>query len=64
MIIVNVQLAEDSESKVVSADSIPEGWLGLDIGPKTIQSFSQTLSQCKTVVWNGPMGVFEVPKVN
>ena len=40
-------------------DSIPDGWMGLDIGPASLKSFEQELSTCKTVVWNGPMGVFE-----
>lgn len=58
-----LQVSEESESVVVDVLNIPDNWLGLDIGPKTIQKFSDTLQGCKTVVWNGPMGVFEVPKV-
>jgi len=52
----------DAESKVVKVDQIPSDWLGLDIGPETLASFKSELSTCKTVVWNGPMGVFEFEK--
>jgi phosphoglycerate kinase len=52
----------DAESKVVSVKEIPDGWMGLDIGPESIATFKAELSPCKTVVWNGPMGVFEFPK--
>merc|ERR1719455_35240 len=44
----------------VAADAIPEGWMGLDIGPDSVKSFQDALKECKTVVWNGPMGVFEM----
>ncbi|KAJ9562713.1 hypothetical protein OSB04_007873 [Centaurea solstitialis] len=47
---------------VVPANSIPDGWMGLDIGPDSIKSFSETLDTTKTVIWNGPMGVFEFEK--
>ncbi len=50
----------DANTKVVEGD-IPEGWQGLDIGPKSIKLFSDEISKAKTVVWNGPMGVFEMP---
>ena len=51
-----------TEIKTVEAGKIPEGWQGLDIGPKTIELFSDTVKAAKTVVWNGPMGVFEKPE--
>ena len=51
----------DIETKVVNADSIPEGWMGMDIGPKTAEMFAAEVKSAKTVVWNGPMGVFENP---
>jgi phosphoglycerate kinase len=51
----------DAQRKVVDVDEIPEGWQGLDIGPKTIELFSKAVREAKTVVWNGPMGVFEMP---
>jgi phosphoglycerate kinase len=51
-----------AESKVVGADEVPEGWLGLDIGPETRSRFADELSRAKTIFWNGPMGVFEWPR--
>lgn len=41
---------------------MPEGWMGLDIGPKSLELFQKELTECKTIIWNGPMGVFEMPK--
>jgi phosphoglycerate kinase len=55
-------VTEDAESSVVDVDSIPDGMKGLDIGPETIKLFKKHLQKAKTVVWNGPMGVFEVDK--
>lgn len=52
----------DSESMVVSADKIPQGYIGLDIGPETIKLFSKEIEGSGTVIWNGPMGVFEFPR--
>ncbi len=52
----------DANSQVASIESIPDGWMGLDIGPSSIKAFQQALSDCKTVIWNGPMGVFEFDK--
>ena len=54
------KFAADAESKLVSVNEMPEGWLGLDIGPESIKLFADALSGAKTVVWNGPMGVFEM----
>ncbi len=51
-----------TEIKTVDAGKIPEGWQGLDIGPKTVELFSKAIKAAKTVVWNGPMGVFEKPE--
>ena len=51
-----------TEIKTVEAGHIPAGWQGLDIGPKTIELFSDAVKSAKTVVWNGPMGVFEKPE--
>jgi len=51
-----------TEIKTVEAGKIPAGWQGLDIGPKTIELFSDAVKNAKTVVWNGPMGVFEKPE--
>jgi phosphoglycerate kinase len=52
----------DAEAKVVPYDQLPEGWLGLDIGPETRERFAAEISRAKTVFWNGPMGVFEWPR--
>lgn len=54
------KFAADANIQVCEAGTIPEGWMGLDIGPKTIELFEKTLEGAKTVVWNGPMGVFEL----
>lgn len=56
---VGLEYKSDTEYKVVDSDSIPEGWMGLDIGPKTEALFTNALQGAKTVVWNGPMGVSE-----
>ena len=52
----------DAEAAVYSVDDLPEGWLGLDIGPETRAAFADILSTAKTIFWNGPMGVFEWPR--
>ncbi|MFO7776459.1 MAG: phosphoglycerate kinase [Candidatus Hydrogenedentota bacterium] len=54
--------SEDANTKVFDAGKIEKGWQGLDIGPKTIEAFSDTIKSAKTVVWNGPVGVFEMEK--
>ena len=56
------EFAADAEAKVVPYDGLPEGWLGLDIGPEARQLFAQHISQARTIFWNGPMGVFEWPR--
>ena len=57
--IIADKFAEDANTQVSEGD-IPDGWMGLDIGPKTVELFKKTLEGAKTVVWNGPMGVFEM----
>lgn len=52
----------DANTKICPADNIPDGFQGLDIGPKTIELFSETIKNAKTIIWNGPMGVFEMEK--
>jgi phosphoglycerate kinase len=52
----------DAEAKVVPYDSLPDGWLGLDIGPESCELFASRLGEARTVFWNGPMGVFEWPR--
>jgi 3-phosphoglycerate kinase len=53
--------SNDANTKVVPTTAIPEGWQGLDIGPETAKEYAAEISRAKTVVWNGPMGVFEFP---
>ena len=53
--------SEEANTSVADAGQIPDGWMGLDIGPKSVELFRKTLAGAKTVVWNGPMGVFENP---
>uniref|UniRef100_A0A7S0RH22 Phosphoglycerate kinase n=1 Tax=Chlamydomonas leiostraca TaxID=1034604 RepID=A0A7S0RH22_9CHLO len=61
-VVVADKFDANANSKTVSIDSIPDGWMGLDIGPDSIKTFNDALKDAKTVVWNGPMGVFEFPK--
>jgi phosphoglycerate kinase len=58
-VVAAAEFAEDAESRVVPWDQVPEGWLGLDIGPETRKLFAEKIRAAKTVFWNGPMGVFE-----
>ena len=60
--VIASEAKEDAATKVVDKDDIPAGWKGLDIGPKTEELFKQKINKANTVVWNGPMGVFEVEK--
>jgi triosephosphate isomerase len=59
--IVGKEFKVDTEYKSVPSDAMPDGWMGMDIGPLTIKNFSEEIKKAKTVVWNGPMGVFEFP---
>ncbi|HET8736993.1 MAG TPA: phosphoglycerate kinase [Pricia sp.] len=52
--------ANDANTKVVEVDKIPEGWQGLDSGPKTLKNFKEVILKAKTILWNGPVGVFEM----
>jgi phosphoglycerate kinase len=54
------RFAADADTQVVDADAIPENWMGLDIGPRTRELFASKIEDAGTVVWNGPMGVFEM----
>ena len=56
------KFAEDANSAVAAADSISGDWLGLDIGPDSIDAFAAEIANANTIVWNGPMGVFEMPQ--
>ncbi|MFB2970091.1 phosphoglycerate kinase [Aerosakkonema sp. BLCC-F183] len=61
-VVVADKFAADAESQTVSIENIPDGWMGLDIGPDSVKVFQDALADCKTVIWNGPMGVFEFDK--
>ena len=54
------KFAADAETQVSPCESIPDGWMGLDIGPDSLTSFQKELEECEQVIWNGPMGVFEM----
>lgn len=55
------RFAADANTQIVDSDCIEDGWMGLDIGPKARTAFQEVLLQSKTILWNGPMGVFEMP---
>ncbi len=57
--VLGLEFKNDTERKVVDSDGIPDGWMGMDIGPKTVEVYASEIKNAKTVVWNGPMGVFE-----
>lgn len=59
--VVADRFAEDANHRVVPAEAIPPGWMGMDIGPQTAKAFAGVIAGAKTVMWNGPMGVFEFP---
>ena len=60
-VVITTELKQDAPRKVVSVDSIPADWMGADIGPESRRLFGEAVAGAKTIVWNGPMGVFEVP---
>ena len=60
--VVADEFAEDAKTEVVPRTTIPEGWRGMDIGPDTVEKFIHAIKGAKTIVWNGPMGVFEMEK--
>lgn len=59
-VVVADRFAPDAQKQTVSVDAIPDGWMALDIGPKTVELFRGVIVDSRTVVWNGPMGVFEM----
>lgn len=59
--VVANDFSNDAQSQIVPSMEIPDGWEGLDIGPKTVELFKDTILSAKTIIWNGPMGVFEFP---
>jgi phosphoglycerate kinase len=61
-VIAAEKFAENSVSKIVTAQEIPDNWMGLDIGPATVRLYREALNDVQTVLWNGPMGVYEMDK--
>lgn len=61
-VVIGDDFSADANSKIIGMGSIPDGWRILDVGPETIATYSKVVSNAGTVVWNGPMGVFEFPK--
>ncbi|MEW5856831.1 MAG: phosphoglycerate kinase [Cyanobacteriota bacterium] len=61
-VVIADNFAADANAQTVSIEAIPDGWMGLDIGPDSVKFFQESLADCKTVIWNGPMGVFEFPQ--
>ena len=62
VVIANEFAADTGETRVVAVDQVPDGWYIMDIAPAAAKEFSAALSSCKTIIWNGPMGVFEMPR--
>ncbi|MDF2380390.1 phosphoglycerate kinase [Nostoc ellipsosporum NOK] len=60
--IIADKFAADADDSTAPSNNIPEGWMGLDIGPKATEQFTNVIRQSKTILWNGPMGVFEMEK--
>ena len=58
-VVAAAAFSEDADARVVAWDAVPDGWLGLDIGPQTRKAFAARIGEARTVFWNGPMGVFE-----
>ena len=58
-VVAAAEFAEDAEAHAATVDEIPDGWLGLDIGPATAEAFGAIIREARTIFWNGPMGVFE-----
>jgi phosphoglycerate kinase len=61
-VVVADAFSADANAQTVSIDNIPDGWMGLDIGPDSVKVFQEALANCRSVIWNGPMGVFEFDK--
>jgi phosphoglycerate kinase len=62
-VVIGDQFSADAELSIMSMGPIPEGWRILDIGPETVKGYGKTISEAGTIVWNGPMGVFEFPRL-
>ncbi len=61
-VVIADEFDADAAARVVPADAVPAGWRIMDIGPATVERYSKALAPAQTVVWNGPMGVFEFPR--
>lgn len=61
-VVVADKFGADANTQTVPATAIPDGWMGLDCGPESIETLRQELSSCNTIIWNGPLGVFEIDK--
>ncbi len=61
-VVIADKFDKEANAQTVSIESIPDGWMGLDIGPDSVKVFQDALGECKSVIWNGPMGVFEFDK--
>jgi phosphoglycerate kinase len=61
-VVVADAFSADANTQTVSIENIPDGWMGLDIGPDSVKVFQEALADCKSAIWNGPMGVFEIDK--
>jgi phosphoglycerate kinase len=59
-VVVAQEITDDADTQTVAADAMPDHWLGLDIGPRTVAEYEGVIGGAATVLWNGPMGVFEV----
>jgi len=59
--VVGAEFRAETQTRTVPVSETPDGWMGLDIGPETVRRFSDEIGRAKTIVWNGPMGVFEMP---
>jgi phosphoglycerate kinase len=62
VVIANEFAADPGETDVMHVGDVPDGWYIMDIAPSSAQDFAEALGKCKTIIWNGPMGVFEMPK--
>jgi phosphoglycerate kinase len=60
-VVIAERVAADAPARTVAADEIPGGWMGLDIGPRTVEAYAGRIAAARTIFWNGPMGVFELP---
>ncbi len=60
--VITLEISDDAETKITDDANVPDGWMGVDIGPKTLDTFKDILKTANTIVWNGPMGVFETEK--